>query len=76
LSAENIFVTDGKSDAESDRHPICMQIAERFGFRIIRVDGPLDVNKIRYERAMDQEEEEEEEEEDGEEEVSNIFNSP
>jgi hypothetical protein len=34
------FVSDGKSDGESDWHPNCMQIGQRIGYKNVRVDGP------------------------------------
>jgi hypothetical protein len=40
LPVRHQFVSDGKSDAESDRPPICMQIGQRIGCGMVRVDGP------------------------------------
>jgi hypothetical protein len=40
LPERHQFVSDGKSDAESDRHPICMQIGQRIGSGMVCVDGP------------------------------------
>jgi hypothetical protein len=41
------LVSNGKSDRESDGHPICMQIRQRIGCKNVRVDGPLKTSLCR-----------------------------